>query len=186
MATTDITPPGRFADARKRFIRTGFGSPMASVISVLVFSLLAFIAWAFLDWSVFSAVWSKENAAMCDGHGACWSVIDARYRLILFGTYPYDEHWRSTLAAIAIVVTVLLSCLPVMWHATRLAVLWIAGFVAYYLLMEGSLLGLPQVTTDGWGGLSLTLFLFAAVVLLGMPMGLGLALMRRSEMPVVL
>lgn len=72
-----------------------------------------------------------------------------------------------------------------MWAAGRLALLWIAGFASYYLLMEGSLLGLEQVTTDGWGGLSLTLFLFAAVVLLGMPMGLGLALMRRSEMPVV-
>ena len=123
---------------------------------------------------------------MCGDHsGACWSVIDARHRLILFGTYPYEEHWRSTLAAIAIVVTVLVSCLPAMWRATRLSVLWIVGFASYYLLMEGRLLGPAQVTTDGWGGLSLTLFLFASVVLLGMPMGLGLALMRRSEMPVV-
>ncbi|WP_299831010.1 ABC transporter permease subunit [uncultured Roseobacter sp.] len=79
----------------------------------------------------------------------------------------------------------LLSCLPAMWQARRLAILWILGFAAYYLLTEGSLLGLQQVTTDGWGGLSLTLFLFAAMVLLGMPMGLGLALMRRSKMPVV-
>ncbi len=185
MAITDITPPSQFTEARKRFVRHGFGSPQASFISVLVFAVLAYIAWKFLGWAVFRAVWSKENADLCDGHGACWSVIDARHRLILFGTYPYDEHWRSTLAAIAIVVTVLLSCLPAMWNATRLAVLWIVGFAAYYLLMEGSLLGLQQVTTDGWGGLSLTLFLFAAVVLLGMPMGLGLALMRRSQMPVV-
>ena len=186
MAITDITPPGRFFEARKRFIKTGFGSPLAAIISVLVFTLLALIAWRFLDWGVFRAVWSKEDVEMCGDHaGACWSVIDARHRLILFGTYPFDEHWRSTLAAIAIVVTVLVSCVPAMWRATRLSVLWVVGFAAYYLLMEGSLLGLAQVTTDGWGGLSLTLFLFASVVLLGMPMGLGLALMRRSEMPVV-
>ena len=185
MAITDITPPSRLGEARKRFIRTGFGSPVAAAISIVVFSLLAYILWTFLDWAVFRAVWSKENSDLCDGHGACWSVIDARHRLILFGTYPYDEHWRSNLAAIAIVVTVLLSCLPAMWTGLRLAALWIIGFAAYYFLMEGSLLGLQQVTTDGWGGLSLTLFLFAAVVLLGMPMGLGLALMRRSEMRVV-
>jgi general L-amino acid transport system permease protein len=186
MAATDITPPSRFAETRKRFVKTGFGSPLAAITSVLVFTLLAYIAWNFLDWAAFRAVWSKEDVALCGDHsGACWSVIDARHRLILFGTYPYEEHWRSTLAAVAIVVTVLVSCLPAMWRATRLAVLWIVGFASYYLLMEGSLLGLVQVTTDGWGGLSLTLFLFASVVLLGMPMGLGLALMRRSEMPVV-
>ena len=51
--------------------------------------------------------------------------------------------------------------------------------------MKGTLLGLPTVTTDQWGGQALTLFLFASVVLIGMPMGLGLALMRRSAMPVV-
>ncbi len=66
-----------------------------------------------------------------------------------------------------------------------MSTLWIVGFGAYYLLMEGSLLGLQQVTTDQWGGLSLTLFLFASVVLVGMPMGLGLALARRSELPVI-
>ena len=186
MAMTDIAPPGRFEVSRKLFIKRGFGSPAASAISVVVFAILAWIAWQFLDWAVVRAVWSRENVDMCTEHGgACWAVIDARHRLILFGTYPFAQHWRSRLAALAIVVTVVVSCLPIMWQTVRLATLWIAGFGRYYLLMEGSLLGLPQVTTDGWGGLSLTLFLFAAVVLLGMPMGLGLALMRRSDMPVV-
>ena len=186
MATIEITPPSRFSVASKRFLKYGFGSPGAIVLSIVIFAILALIIWRFLDWAVFNAVWSKDDVAQCEsGSGACWSVIDARHRLILYGTYPFEQHWRSTLAAIAIVVTVLVYCVPAMWRAIRRSTLWIVGFASYYLLMEGSLLGLPQVTTDGWGGLSLTLFLFAAVVLLGMPMGLGLALMRRSEMPVV-
>jgi len=117
--------------------------------------------------------------------GACWSVIDARHRLILFGLYPYEEHWRSTFACIAIIATVVLSCAPVFWSALRLSLLWLVGFTTYYLLMDGGALGLVQITTDQWGGLSLTLFLFSAVVLLGMPMGLGLALARRSNLPVI-
>lgn len=185
MAVAEIIPPNRGEALGKLFLKRGFGSPVSVAISVLVFAVLGWIAWSFLDWAVFRAVWSKEDVENCGHGGACWAVIDARHRLILFGTYPFDQHWRSTLAALAIVVTVVLSCLPAMWAARRLAVLWIAGFASYYLLMEGSLLGLQQVTTDGWGGLSLTLFLFAVVVLLGMPMGLGLALMRRSQMPVV-
>ena len=177
--------PDRFALARARLVKGALGSPPAIAISLVVLLLLGYTAWVLLDWLVLQAVWSVDNIDSCSGQGACWAVIEARHRLILFGTYPFEQHWRSTLAAIAIVVTVIASCLPLMWRARRLTALWLAGFAAYYLLMEGSLLGLEQVTTDGWGGLSLTLFLFAAVVLLGMPMGLGLALMRRSEMPVV-
>lgn len=186
MAVAEILPPARLVTIRRLILKRGFGSPLSAAISFLVIAALGFLLWQFLDWAVFTAVWGKENADQCGEHaGACWSVIDARYRLILFGTYPFEEHWRSSLAALAVVVTIILSCLPAMWSLRRLAPLWIAGFAIYYLLMEGSMLGLAQVTTDGWGGLSLTLFLFAAVVLLGVPMGLGLALMRRSQMPVV-
>jgi len=171
---------------KKRLRREAFATPLQSALSVAVIGITLWIIWNVLNWAFFQAVWGAENVATCpEASGACWSVVDARHRLILFGLYPYDEHWRSTLACVAIVVTVVASCIPWFWNATRLAILWIAGFATYYLLMEGSLIGLQQVTTDQWGGLSLTLFLFSSVVLLGIPMGLGLALMRRSEMPLV-
>lgn len=187
MAEALTMQPSRFSLAMQTFRRRAFGTPRDTVLSILVFGLLLYIAWLIVDWAFLRSVWSGENVAQCReaGAGACWSVIDARHRLILFGLYPYEEHWRSTLACAAIIGTVILSCVPVFWTTRRLVALWIAGFAAYYLLMEGSLIGLQQVTTDQWGGLSLTLFLFASVVLVGMPMGLGLALMRRSEMPVV-
>ena len=168
------------------FRKRAFGTPVATVLSIVIFGILAYWAWLAVDWG--RAAGAAEDVANCGkgtGAGACWAVIDARHRLILFGLYPFDQHWRSTLACIAIIATVILSCFPQMWSGKRLSILWVSGFALYYLLMEGSLLGLQQVTTDGWGGLSLTLFLFSAVVLLGMPMGLGLALMRRSEMPFV-
>ena len=166
--------------------KRAFGSLSDSVMSVVFFALLLYAAYVVLDWAIFSAVWSADAVDQCpEARGACWSVIAARHRLILFGLYPFDLHWRSTLACGVIIATVILSCLPYFWTARRLALLWVAGFAAYYLLMEGSPLGLQQVTTDQWGGLSLTLFLFASVVLLGMPMGLGLALARRSKLPVI-
>ena len=167
---------------QKRVLRT----PGTAAVNLLVFAILAWLLWKILDWAVFGAVWSAEDAELCQqADGACWSVVAARYRLILFGLYPYDLHWRSTLACVAIIATVILSCLPMMWRARRLIGLWIAGFVIYYLLMEGSLLGMQQVTTDQWGGLALTLLVFSSVVILGMPMGLGLALARRSSLPVL-
>ncbi len=167
---------------RQRF----FSSLPDALLTLLCAGLLGYGLFVVLDWAFFGAVWSAEDAALCrEARGACWSVIDARHRLILFGLYPYELHWRSTLACVAIIATVVFSCIPLFWSAKRLTSLWIAGFGTYYLLMEGSLLGLQQVTTDQWGGLSLTLFLFSSVVLIGMPLGLALALARRSKLPVI-
>ena len=181
------TPPPRATSPfLHKLLRQSFSTPGDAVVSVIIIALLGWMLWTALDWALFSAIWSAENVDQCPtSDGACWSVIDARHRLILFGLYPFEEHWRATLACLAIIATVVLSCFPAAWSAGRLALIWIAGFAAYYLLMEGSLLGLPQVTTDQWGGLALTLFLFASVVLIGMPMGLALALLRRSRLPVL-
>ncbi|MEM9205317.1 MAG: amino acid ABC transporter permease [Pseudomonadota bacterium] len=184
--TTVALAPGRMDRIFDVLKRRAFGSPGDTAISILVFGILASAMWAIINWALIGAVWSVENVDQCpDASGACWAVIDARHRLILFGLYPFEEHWRSTLACLAIITTVIVSCIPSTWTAGRLIMLWVLGFTTYYLLMEGSLLGLRQVTTDQWGGLALTLFLFASVVLLGMPMGLGLALMRRSKLRLV-
>ena len=166
--------------------RRAFRSPSDAAISLLVLIGIVWVLWLILDWAVLSATFAAGDVDACaDRGGACWSVIAARHRLILFGLYPYELHWRSTLACIAIVVTVILSCLPVFWRPMRLIPLWVIGFVAYMALMDGRPLGLERVTTDAWGGLALTLFLFSSVVLLGMPMGLLLALARRSSLPVL-
>lgn len=184
-AQTGVKPPNKITQIAHNIRKRAFGSIGDSAISIVVFGTLGYLLWLALDWAVFNAVWSAEDVGNCGHGGACWSVISGRYRLILFGLYPFDEHWRSTLACAAIIGTVIVSCFPWTWTGKRLAGSWIVGLATYFLLMDGSLLGLQQVTTDQWGGLALTLFLFASVVLLGMPMGLGLALMRRSEMPVV-
>lgn len=185
-SVTAIQGPGLAERITAYLKRHAFATPADAAISVIFFAILAYIIYVVLDWAIFGAVWSADSVDQCpDARGACWSVIDARHRLILFGLYPFEHHWRSTLACISIIATVILSCLPFFWQTRRLITLWIVGFATYYLLMEGSLLGLQQVTTDQWGGLALTLFLFSSVVLLGMPMGLGLALARRSKLPVI-
>jgi len=169
------------------FLRTrAFHSKIDSVISLCFLAVLIMIVYSLFNWAFFNAIWTEENVGQCQAAtGACWSVIDARYKLIMFGLYPYDLHWRPLLACIAIVTTIILSCIPLFWSAKRLSSLWVIGFSTFFLLMEGSLLGLQQVSTGEWGGLALTLFLFSSVVLLGMPIGLGLALARRSKLPII-
>ncbi|MCG8359762.1 MAG: amino acid ABC transporter permease [Kiloniellales bacterium] len=184
IAATPSAPPKPAISAWLR--DKAFATKTDTVMTAIFLALIVYLVYLMLDWVLFGAVWRAESAHLCpEADGACWSVIAARHRLILFGLYPYELHWRSTLACVSIIATVILSCIPYFWTLRRLSALWIAGFGIYYLLMEGSPIGLQQVTTDQWGGLSLTLFLFSSVVLLGMPMGLGLALARRSKLPVI-
>ena len=35
--------------------------------------------------------------------GACWGFIAEKHRFILFGTYPYEQHWRPALASVLLI-----------------------------------------------------------------------------------
>ncbi len=168
--------------ARKNFFATWYDAVFSIILAVLIImGLNALIGWAFLD-----AIWSVENKDQCTyDAGACWAVIESRGRLILFGLYPYEEQWRSTIACLVVISTIALSCLPVFWSIRRIPILWIAGFTIFVLLMRGGFAGMPLVSSDQWGGLSLTIFIFAGVFVIGMPLAVLFALARRSNLPVI-
>lgn len=186
MACATHPPPpterSLLAIARRRL----FSSWLDGLITVLLGALALWALARIVDWAFVSAVWTVEDKTQCRTlSGACWSVIAARGRLILFGLFPYEEQWRSSIACLAIVITVVLSCVPACWGLRRLPALWLAGTAVFVVLMHGGVLGLSVVTTEQWGGLALTVFIFASVVVIGMPLSIALALARRSQMPVI-
>lgn len=165
-------------------IRKRYFSTRIDAVATLLFGTVAvWILWNLLDWALFGAVFGAEDREACGQAGACWSVIAARWRLILFGLYPFEEQWRSGIACFAIILVGALSCVPWFWNAKRLATLWLVGFGAFYVLMRGGYFGLTPVFEQNWGGLSLTLFIFAAVAIIGMPTAIIFALLRRSDLP---
>lgn len=168
-------------------IKSGlFNTPLDGVITIACGALLLYLAYQVIDWAFLSSIWTEEDEPLCrDASGACWSVIDARHRIILFGLFPFDEHWRSTLACVVMIATIVASCFQWFWTAKKLSALWISGFGVFYILMHGGVLGLTEVTPERWGGLALTIFIFAAVSIIGMPLSILLALGRRSKLPVV-
>jgi len=182
---TDTHPPPELSRLG-RVRRNLFGSALDSGITVICTLLLAYLIYQLVDWAFLSSIWSAEDAASCKkATGACWSVIDARHRIILFGLFPFEEHWRSAVACVVIIVTGVLSCWSKFWTVKRLAPLWICGFGLFYLLMHGGLFNLTVITPERWGGLALTIFIFASVSLIGMPLSIVLALARRSKLPII-
>ncbi|MFT5045900.1 MAG: general L-amino acid transport system permease protein [Porticoccaceae bacterium] len=168
-------------------IRTNlFGNLLDASVSIICISLLVWLVYNIADWAFVSSIWSAEEEPLCrEARGACWSVIDARHRIIFFGLFPYEEHWRSTLACVVMIATIVASCFPWFWSGMKLSLLWVSGFGTFYILMHGGIFGLSVITPEQWGGLALTIFIFAAVSLIGMPLSIVLALGRRSKLPVI-
>jgi len=161
--------------------------PLGSALTVAFVAAVALLAVRFLGWALVHATWDPERPELCgpDRAGACWAVIVARWRLIMFGLYPYEEQWRSALSSIVVLGTVALSCVPRFWRVKPLLALWICSFALFNWLMSGGALGLSSVPTRAWGGLSLTLYVFAFVCIVMMPTALALALLKRSRLPFV-
>jgi len=163
-----------------------FSTPLNCLLTIACAAFFLIIAWYLIDWAFLSSIWRAEDEPLCkEAEGACWSVIDARHRIIFFGLFPFEEHWRSTLACVVMIATIVASCIPWFWSAIKLSTLWLVGFGIFYLLMHGGLFGLSVITPERWGGLALTIFIFAAVSLIGMPLSIVLALGRRSKLPVI-
>ena len=96
--------------------------------------------------------------------GACWALIREKYRLIFFGTYPYEQHWRPLFAVVAMLAMLILSADRRMWN-WRLLVIWGVGSFVTFLLMFGQI-HIP---------LSLMLFVALVVGLVGMALRKGIA-----------
>jgi general L-amino acid transport system permease protein len=157
------------------------------VVSAIGLMVVLWLSYRLADWAVIRAVWSSSDGSACRAAsaGACWAVIHTRWRIIFFGLYPFDEQWRSAIACLLLVSTGILSCVSFFHTVRRIVAVWSVGFSGFIALMGGGVFALVPVPVNSWGGLSLTLFIFASVSIMGMPLAIGLALMRRSRLPLI-
>jgi len=157
---------------------------MNRLLSAVIGLVIAFLAWKFIDWALLHAVWQPDSSACRAAQGACWGFIAEKHRFILFGTYPYEQHWRPALACVILISMWAVSAIRLFWR-WWLVLLWLAGLSVIGILMWGGVLGLPYVENERWGGLILSLLLGSFGIALAFPLSILLALGRRSELPVI-
>ena len=159
-----------------------------SWVSTLFTLLLLYLLWRglppIIDWAFLDAVWRPDAKACREAEGACWGFIAEKHRFILFGTYPYEQHWRPGLASVILIGLWVFSAIRLFWK-WWLLIVWVLGLTLIGTLMWGGILGLPYVENERWGGLILTLLLSTFGVALAFPLSILLALGRRSDMPVI-
>lgn len=163
-----------------------FGDVKSALTTLILVALAGYYLPAFFGWAVAQAVFATDaNACQAArGSGACWGVVIEKFRLIVFGRYPYGQQWRPLLATALLVALLVASCIRAFWKPW-LALLWALVVPAFFVLMGGGAFGLPPVPTDLWGGLPLTIMLATFGIVLAYPLAILVALGRRSQLPAI-
>ena len=154
---------------------------LPNVVLTIAAAIVAALALVpFARWALWDARWNG-TAAECraPGTGACWAFVGHKLPFILFGLYPVAERWRPAIATALLVSLIIASMVPVLWRRALL-IAWVAGLALVLWLMSGG--GpLAHVPTQEWGGLPITMMLTEIGLALGFPLGVMLALGRRSR-----
>ncbi len=171
-----------------------FANWWSTAVTLALGYLLVRYALSFVDWAFVNAIWSvPHNAAgqpdttACrdaKGVGACWAVVTEKHRFILFGTYPFEEHWRPMVVCLLFIGLYIVSAMRRFWN-WRLAVIWAAVLTLIGVLMWGGVLGLTYVPQEKWGGLPITLILSTFGLAFAFPLAILVALGRRSKLPAI-
>ena len=158
-----------------------FSGVFNSILTIVTLFLLWKVVPPFFRWAFIDSAWHTTGQACRQAAGACWSVISMNYRFILFGFFPYEQQWRPFLAMMILFGLLFYSRDRTHWKKP-LAYAWIIGLFTMGLLMKGGIFGLSSVESTQWGGLPLTLLLAVFGLTAAYPLGVILALGRRSKM----
>lgn len=161
-----------------------FNGVLNSILTLVVLTLLWLTVPPFIKWAFIDSLWTSTGAECQSIDGACWSIIPANLRFIIFGFYPHDLQWRP-LAAMVILVALLFYSQERRHWKKHLVYAWVLGLFTMGLLLKGGILGFEAVDSNKWGGLPLTLLLSVFGLTAAYPVGVFLALGRQSKMPVI-
>ena len=183
-------PPPTLSSGAFAWASANLFSSVGSSLTTLAFiSLGLWLLPPAIAWATTKSVWSASDGVLCRQHqdGACWAFISVKLEYLRFGSYPISERWRVNLVeatGAALIVWLLWPNAPRRgWGAP---LFFVAYPVATLLLLRGSLwLGLPIVDTLLWGGIFVSLLTAVVGIVFSLPLGVLLALGRRSHMPVV-
>jgi general L-amino acid transport system permease protein len=181
----DLPPPLMTKGVRAWLRDNLFYSPGSSLASLLILTFVVWIVAKLLIWSVFQADFFGASFKDCTSPGACWAVATARFPQYWFGFfYPSQNYWRPALAVILLFVAVAPWLSETIKFRRQLKTFSLFyPLIALWLLYGG--MGLEIVETDKWGGFVLTVIIGVVGIVASLPLGILLALGRRSQMPVI-
>jgi general L-amino acid transport system permease protein len=173
----------RTLDSLNKNINSNWFNALLSLL--IIFALIQNIP-PLLNWLFFDANFVGETKEECTGSGACWIFIKTWFPRLIYGLYPNAEIWRINLTFLMLIVLVISGFFvpPKIKKYIIIFLLFVFPFIAINLISGGNF-GLEWVETTAWGGLSLTFIISIFALLFCFPVGMFLALGRRSSAPVI-
>jgi len=170
-----------------------FPSIGSGVLTVLIALALIWIVPPVIDFLFIDAVWTGSDREAClpsPGQpevGACWAYIGDRFAYIIYGSYPISGRWRvDVFFAMLAFGTAWLLWLEAPHRDIGSIYFFAILPVASFGLLHGfEPVGLEVVDTALWGGMMVTIVVAAVGIVVSLPIGVVLALGRRSRLPAV-
>jgi general L-amino acid transport system permease protein len=174
-----------------------FATHKDAILTIIAALLLVYYIPPLINWLFLSAQWTGTDRSVCatvaqggiqpDGWaGACWAFVGAKFGQFMFNVYPPAERWRVILCAILFVALLVPFLIPkAPYKGLNALLLFVALPIVGYILLVGGMFGLRYVPTRDWGGFMVTIILSYVGIVVSLPLGVILALGRRSELPVV-
>jgi general L-amino acid transport system permease protein len=187
-----VTETGVIGWMRHNLFATWFDAALTILALFLVYLIVPpFVNWAFLDatWTFPAEVTNGTRTAQfsdCSADaGACWIFVRARLPQFFYGFYPEVERWRVDIVLIMLAVSIYGLLSDRVKNKKLFAWFFFAAFpvLAFWLLLGG--LGLQVVPTRLWGGFMLTVIISSVGIVFSLPLGILLALGRRSRLPIL-
>jgi len=193
-ATIAPRPPPATMTGAFGWVRANLlSSPFNIVLTILIVGLLAWAIPEIVKFLFIDAVWTGNDREACLASvqhreiGACWPFVWERLPYFIYGSYPISERWRVDVFFVMLAVGIVW----LLWlNAPRrdLGAIYfflILPVTSFILLTGWSAIGLRPVDTVLWGGVLVTIVVAAVGIVCSLPLGILLALGRRSRMPTV-
>jgi general L-amino acid transport system permease protein len=152
---------------------------------IIIFIIIKYIP-PILNWFIFDADFAGSTKQDCTSGGACWVFVKVWLKRFMYGMYPDAEQWRINIAFLILLVSIgFMLVVPQKFkNYIIIYLLFIYPIIALNLI-SGGIFGLKWIETGAWGGLSLTLIVSAFALIFCFPVGMFLALGRRSDLPAI-
>jgi general L-amino acid transport system permease protein len=170
-----------------------FSSPGNIALTVICVLFLAWVVPPLLRFFLFDAIWSASNRDAClaspenPDPGACWAYIRVWFSYFVYGFYPQGQRWRVDLFFAALLFGIAwLAWLSAPRRGVGAFYFFVVLPILSVILLNGApLFGLVEVSTSLWGGILVTIVVATVGIAVSLPLGILLALGRRSDIPVV-
>ncbi|HEX8663355.1 MAG TPA: amino acid ABC transporter permease [Beijerinckiaceae bacterium] len=190
----DAAPPPSLVRGPLAWIRENlFSGPVNTILTLIALYLIYILVPPILRFLFIDAVWTGANRDACRPEvlkqpvGACWAYVANKINYFVYGSYPAAERWRVDLFFLLLAVGVGWMLWLGAPKRTLGAIYFFAVFpiLAFILLTGSGWLGLAPVPTAFWGGILVTIVVSTVGIVFALPLGVVLALGRRSKLPVI-